>query len=93
MKRDVDFLTKVRKLAVDNNMSSAARALKIPVYTLRARLLNAIMNLGEIASKFANTRVEKTVANSKKRKRIDTVRAATKAENSNRVIHNKSILA
>ena len=86
MKRDVDFLTKVRELAVDNNMSSAARALKIPVYTLRARLLNAIMNLGEIPPKFAKTRVVKKVAKSKKRKLIDTVRAAGKAGSSKRVI-------
>ena len=31
MKRDADFLNKVRALAVNNNMSATAKALKIPV--------------------------------------------------------------
>ena len=31
MKRDSEFLKKVRKLAVNNNMSATAKALKIPV--------------------------------------------------------------
>ena len=43
MKRDADFLKKVRELAVEKNMSATAKVLKIPVYTLRARLLRVEM--------------------------------------------------
>ena len=31
MKRDAEFLKKVRELAANNNMSATAQALKIPV--------------------------------------------------------------
>ena len=86
MKRDKDFLIKVRKLAVENNMSATAKALKIPVYTLRARLLTATTKLGEVPPGFAKTRVVKKVAKAKKRKLIDTVRAAGKAGSLKRVI-------
>ena len=86
MKRDAEFLKKVRELAVETNMSATAKVLKIPVYTLRARLLRATINLGEIPPQFAKTRVVKKVAKVKKRKLIDTVRAAGKAGSSKRVI-------
>ncbi len=86
MKRDAEFLKKVRELAVEKNMSATAKVLKIPVYTLRARLLRATINLGEIPPQFAKTRVVKKVAKAKKRKLIDTVRAAGKAGSSKRVI-------
>jgi len=46
MKRDAEFLRKVTELAAENNMGATAKALKIPVYTLRARLLSAAMKLG-----------------------------------------------
>jgi len=53
MKRDSEFLKKVRELAANNNMSATAKALKIPVYTLKARLLSAAIKLGEIPPQFA----------------------------------------
>ena len=86
MKRDVEFLKKVRELASEKNMSATAKALKIPVYSLRARLLSSAINLGEIPPQFAKTRVVKKVAKAKKRKLDDTLRAAGKAGNSKRVI-------
>ena len=48
MKRDKEFLRKVTKLASKNNMGATAKALKIPVYKLKARLLSVTMKLGEI---------------------------------------------
>lgn len=86
MKRDADFLIKVRELAAANNMSTTAKALKIPVYTLKARLLSAATKLGEIPPQFAKTRVTKKVAKAIKRKHFDTVRTAGKAGVSKRVI-------
>ncbi|MBC8260052.1 MAG: AbrB/MazE/SpoVT family DNA-binding domain-containing protein [SAR324 cluster bacterium] len=86
MKREAEFLQKVRELAAEKNMSATAKALKIPVYTLRARLLSAAINLGEIPPQFAKNRVVKKVAKVKKSKFIDLVRAAGKAGNSRRVI-------
>jgi len=86
MKREKEFLKKVRKLAVEKNMSATAKALKMPVYTLRARLLTATTKLGEVPPKFAKTRVVKKVSKTKKRKLIDTVRAAGKAGRLKRVI-------
>ena len=59
MKRDAEFLRKVTELAAENNMGATAKALKIPVYTLRASLLNAAMKLGEIPPQFAKKRVVK----------------------------------
>ena len=53
MKRDAEFLKKVRELSSNNNMSATAKALKIPVYTLKARLLSAAIKLGEIPPQFA----------------------------------------
>ena len=47
MKRDAEFLRKVTEIASKNNMSATAKALKIPVYTLKARLLSATMKLGK----------------------------------------------
>jgi len=76
MKRDAEFLRKVTELAAENNMGATAKALKIPVYTLKARLLSATMKLGEIPPQFAKTRVLKKVAKAKKRKHLDTVRAS-----------------
>ena len=35
MRREAEFLKKVRELAAKNNMSATAKALKIPVYTLK----------------------------------------------------------
>ena len=86
MKKDIDFLKKVRELAVEKNMTATSKSLKIPVYTLRARLLRAATNLGEIPPQFAKTRVIKKVAKSKKSKLIDTVRAAGKAGSAKRII-------
>ena len=86
MKRDAEFLKKVRELATEKNMSATAKALKIPVYTLKARLLSAAINLGEIPPQFTKTRVVKNVAKTKKRNRIDTLRAAGKAGSSKRAI-------
>ncbi|MBS1255864.1 MAG: hypothetical protein MAG581_01673 [Deltaproteobacteria bacterium] len=86
MKRDADFLKKVRELAENNNMSATAKALKMPVYTLRARLLNSTMKLGEIPPQFARTRVTKKASKAIKRKHFDTVRTAGKAGVSKRVI-------
>ena len=86
MKKDADFLKKVRALAIEKNMSATAKALRIPVYTLRARLLRATINLGEIPPQFAKTRIVKKVSKAKKRKLIDTVRAAGKAGSSKRII-------
>ena len=45
MKRDAEFLRKVTEIASKNNMSATAKALKIPVYTLKARLLSATKKL------------------------------------------------
>ena len=86
MKRDAEFLRKVTELASKNNMGATAKALKIPVYTLKARLLSATMKLGKIPPQFAKTRVVKKVAKPKKRKHLDTVRASGKAGSSRRVI-------
>ncbi len=86
MKSDKNFLEKVRKLATEKNMSATAKSLKIPIYTLRARLLSVTTKLGEVPPKFAKTRVIKKNINSKKRKVIDSVRAAGKAGNSKRII-------
>ena len=86
MKRDAEFLRKVRKLAAKNNMSATAKALKIPVYTLKARLLSTAMKLGEVPPQFAKTRVAKKVSNPKKRKHFDSVRSSGKAGSSRRVI-------
>jgi len=66
MKRDAEFLRKVTELASKNNMGATAKALKIPVYTLKARLLSAAMKLGEIPPQFAKTRVVKKVSKAKK---------------------------
>ena len=86
MKRDSEFLKKVRKLAAENNMGATAKVLKMPVYTLKARLLSASTKLGEVPPKFARTRAVKKVLKAKKRKHLDTVRAAGKAGSSKRVI-------
>ena len=59
MKRDAEFLRKVTEIASKNNMSATAKPLKIPVYTLKARLLSAAMKLGKIPPQFAKTRVVK----------------------------------
>ena len=53
---------------------------------MRARLLRATINLGEIPPQFAKNRIVKKVAKAKKRKLIDTVRAAGKAGSSKRII-------
>ena len=74
------------ELASKNNMGATAKALKIPVYTLRSRLLSAAMKLGKIPPQFAKTRGVKKVAKTKKRKHLDTVRASGKAGSSRRVI-------
>ena len=86
MKRDSEFLKKVRKLAAENNMGVTAKVLKMPVYTLKARLLSASTKLGEVPPQFARTRAVKKVLKAKKRKHLDTVRAAGKAGSSKRVI-------
>ena len=86
MKRDSEFLKKVRKLAVNNNMSATAKALKIPVYTLKARLLSAAIRLGEIPPQFAKNRATKKASKTIKRKHYDTVRTTGKAGVSKRVI-------
>jgi len=65
MKRDAEFLRKVTELASKNNMGATAKALKIPVYTLKARLLSAAMKLGEIPPQFAKTRVAKKLQRQK----------------------------
>ena len=62
MKREAEFLKKVRELAAKNNMSATAKALKIPVYTLKARLLSATIKLGEIPPQFAKKRASKKVS-------------------------------
>ena len=86
MKRDSEFLKKVRELAAENNMGATAKALKIPVYTLKSRLLNVSTKLGEVPPQFAKIRAVKKVLKAKKRKHLDTVRAAGKAGSSKRVI-------
>ena len=86
MKRDAEFLKKVRKLATDNNMSATAKALKIPVHTLKARLLSATIKLGEVPPKFAKKRATKKSTKVIKRKHYDTVRTSGKAGVSKRVI-------
>ena len=86
MKRDSEFLKKVRKLAAGNNMGTTAKVLKMPVYTLKARLLSASTKLGEVPPQFARTRAVKKVLKAKKRKHLDTVRASGKAGSSKRVI-------
>ena len=86
MKRDADFLKKVKKLAVGNNMSATAKALNIPIYTLRTRLLSVATKLREVPPKFVKTRVTKKVIKAKKRKLIDQVRSAGKAGSSKRII-------
>ena len=86
MKRDEDFLNKVRALAANNNMSATAKALKIPVYTLKARLLSAAIKLGEIPPQFAKKRATNKVSKTIKRKHYDTVRTSGKAGVSKRVI-------
>ena len=86
MKRDTDFLNKVRELAANNNMSATAKALKIPVYTMKARLLSATIKLGEIPPQFAKKRASKKVSKAIKRKHYDTVRISGKAGVSKRVI-------
>ena len=86
MKREAEFLKKVRELAAINNMSATAKALKIPVYTLKARLLSATIKLGEIPPQFAKKRASKKVSKAIKRKHYDTVRTSGKAGVSKRVI-------
>ena len=86
MKRDAEFLRKVTEIATKNNMSATAKALKIAVYTLKARLLRATMKLGKIPPQFAKKRVVKKVAKSKKLTHLDTVRASGRAGSSRRVI-------
>ena len=70
MKRDAEFLKKVRELAANNNMSATAKALKIPVYTLKARLLSATIKLGEIPPQFAKKRASKKNFKSNKTKTL-----------------------
>ena len=65
MKRDAEFLRKVTELAAENNMGATAKALKIPVYTLRSRLLSVAMKLGKIPPQFAKTRVAKKLQSQK----------------------------
>ena len=67
MKREAEFLKKVRELAAKNNMSATAKALKIPVYTLKARLLSATIKLGENPPQFAKKRASKKVSKAIKR--------------------------
>ena len=86
MKREAEFLKKVRELAAKNNMSATAKALKIPVYTLKARLLSAAIKLGEIPPQFAKKRASKKISKAIKRKHYDTVRISGKAGVSKRVI-------
>ena len=86
MKRDSEFLNKVRKLATENNMSATAKVLKMPIYTLKARLLSSSTKLGEVPPQFARTRAVKKVLKTKKLKHLDTVRAAGRAGSSKRVI-------
>ena len=86
MKRDSEFLKKVRKLAAENNMGATAKVLKIPVYKLKARLLSASTKLGEVPPRFARTRAVKKIIKAKKRKHFDTVRAVGKAGISKRFL-------
>ena len=86
MKREAEFIKKVRKLAASNNMSATAKALKIPVYTLKARLLSAAIKLGEIPPQFAKNRATKKIKKAIKRKHYDTIRTSGKAGVSRRVI-------
>ena len=86
MKRDAEFLKKVRELATNNNMSATAKTLKIPVYTLKARLLSAATKLGEIPPQFAKKRTTKKTSKTIKRIHFDTVRTSGKAGVSKRVI-------
>ena len=86
MKREAEFLKKIRELAANNNMSATAKALKIPVYTLKARLLSATIKLGEIPPQFAKKRSTKKIAKTIKRKHFDTVRISGKAGVSKRII-------
>jgi len=86
MKRDSEFLKKVRKLASENNMAATAKALRIPVYKLKARLLSVSTKLGEVPPRFAKTRAVKKVLKAKRRKHFDTVRAAGRSGASKRVI-------
>ena len=85
MKREAEFLKKVRELAANHNMSATAKALKIPVYTLKARLLSAAIKLGEIPPQFAKKRATNKVSKKIKRKHY-TVRSSGKAGVSKRVI-------
>ena len=68
MKRDSEFLKKVRKLAAEKNMGATAKVLKMPVNTLKVRLLSASTKLGEVPPQFASTRAVKKVLKAKKRK-------------------------
>ena len=86
MKRDSEFLNKVRKLAAENNMSTTAKVLNMPIHTLKSRLLSASTKLGEVPPQFARTRAVKKVLKAKKRKHLGTVRASGKAGGSKRVI-------
>ena len=86
MKRDAEFLRKVTEIASKNNMSATAKALKIPISRLKARLLSTTMKLGEIPPRFATTKVVKRGSKTKKRKHLDEVRASGKAGSSRRVI-------
>ena len=67
-------------------MGATAKVLKIPVYTLKSRLLSASTKLGEVPPQFARKRVVKKFLKGKKRKHFDTVRGAGKAGSSKRVI-------
>ena len=86
MKRDSEFLKKVRKLAVENNVGATAKILKMSVYALKSRLLSSSTKLGEVPPPFARKRVVKKVLKAKKRKHFDTVRAAGRTGSSKRVI-------
>ena len=86
MKRDAEFLRKVTELAAENNIGAPAKVLKIPVSKLNARLLSASTKLGEVPPQFARKRAVKKVIKEKKRKHLDTVRAAGKAGSYKRVI-------
>ena len=86
MKRDSEFLNKVRKLAAENNMGATAKVLKMSVHTLKSHLLSASTKLGEVPPQFARIRAVQKVLKGKKRKHLDTVRTAGKAGSSKRVI-------
>ncbi len=86
MKKEAEFLDKVRELAKDNNMSATAKALKLPIYKLKARLLDVVTELGEVPPKFSKTRVRKNLVGPKKRKYQDTIRSSGKAGSAMRVI-------